>query len=310
MGSPATSAQFVKLLVDDLTEVSEFRYKELDEGLVEKFYRQMDSQKAQEEFYGIGDMPDIPEFSGELEYLSRAPGYSTKIEPQEFAGGTMLERKLIDDKRYPVMEAKTMGLMEAAARVKEKKAVHPFAYMFSSAFDFMKSEEGVALCSSSHTTKADGVSTSDGFDNAGTSAMTKGSVAATRILMRQFRSDIGERINVSDNLALVGPDELADTMDEIVGTPKGLYSGEGTKNVAYGRYKPMPILRLSDYDTNDWAMVDLDMMKKCLIWINRIMPPELTNTRDFDTYVLKFALYMRFANGFTDWRWIYGHSVT
>jgi len=172
----------------------------------------------------------------------------------------------------------------------------------------MTSEEGVALCSSSHTTKA-GTSTASGFDNAGTSALSKTSVAATRLLMRQFRNDISERIDMSDNLALIVPDNLADTAYEIVNTPKSLDTAEGNVNPQYKRHTVIPYLRLDDYDTNNWFMVDMDQMKRDLVWIDRIKP-ESKNTVDFETYILKMAVYFRCAYGFLDWRWCYGHLVT
>jgi len=56
-------------------------------------------------------------------------------------------------------------------------------------------------------------------------------------------------------------------------------------------------------------MVDSTLMKRFLIWINRISL-ETKNTVDFETYCLKQAAYARWGNGFTNWRFVYGHSVT
>ena len=50
-------------------------------------------------------------------------------------------------------------------------------------------------------------------------------------------------------------------------------------------------------------------MKKYLVWIDRIKA-EPHNTIDFETYQVKHSVYMRCANGFTDWRWIYGQIVS
>ena len=46
-----------------------------------------------------------------------------------------------------------------------------------------------------------------------------------------------------------------------------------------------------------------------MFWIDRIKP-ETKHTWDFDTYILKLAIYLRFGSGFTDWRWIMGASVS
>ena len=307
MGNPLDSSQFVRLLDNRLREVAENKYKELP-SMIPQLYRMLPSDSAWEEFYSVGAVPDIPEFNGKISYLGIAPGYHVKIEPKEYAGGIQAERKLIDDKKYSVLDNRAAGLMTAAQRTREKLGVRTFANAFSAAFDFMTSEEGVALCSSSHTTKA-GTSTASGFDNAGTSALSKTSVAATRLLMRQFRNDISERIDMSDNLALIVPDNLADTAYEIVNTPKSLDTAEGNVNPQYKRHTVIPYLRLDDYDTNNWFMVDMDQMKRDLVWIDRIKP-ESKNTVDFETYILKMAVYFRCAYGFLDWRFCYGHLVT
>lgn len=307
MGSPLDSAQFVRLLDMRLREVSEAKYADL-KGMIDTLYRRLPSDSAWEEFYGVGSVPDIPEFNGKLSALGVAPGYHTKIEPKEYAGKIVTERKLIDDKKYGVLDSQAEGLMESAHRVQEKLGVRPFAYADSTAFDFMESEEGVALASSSHTTKS-GTSTATGFDNAGTTAMNKTAVATTRLAMRLFRNDISERIDIGDDLAIICPDALADTAHEIVGTEKGLYTAEHTKNVQMGRHEVIPYLRLDDYDTNNWGMAWKSQMKRDLIWISRIAP-ENKNTVDFQTYMLEQAIYFRCANGFIDWRWLYWNIVS
>ena len=307
MGSPLDSAQFVRLLDKRLREVGENAYNDLP-SMIPTLYRELSSDSAWEEFFAVGSVPDIPEFNGKVSYLGIAPGYYSKIEPKEYAGGIMNERKLTDDKKYSVLDNRSAGLMAAAARTKEKLGVRMFANAFSTAFDFQTSEEGQALVSSSHTTKS-GTSTASGFDNAGSSAFNKTTLAATRLLMRQFRNDISERVDIGDNLAILCPDNLADAANEVVQTPNGLDTSEHNKNMQYGRYEVIPYLRLDDYDTNNWYLIDKAKMKQNAVWINRINP-ELQNTVDFDTYVLKMAVYFRCAYGFIDWRWIYGHAVS
>lgn len=307
MGTPLDSSQFVRLLDKRLREVAEGVYNDLP-SQIPNYFRMLSSDSAWEEFYGVGSIPDIPEFNGKLSYLNIAPGYHTRIEPKEYAAGIQAERKLIDDKKYGVLDDRAAGLMEAAHRKREKLGVKPFAYATSTAYDFMTSEEGLALCSDSHTTKS-GTGTSSGFDNLGTTALSKTSLAAAWLAMRQFRNDISERIEMSDNYWLVVPDALGDTAEEIVGTPKGLDTGDGNINPQHRRYTVKRHLRLDDYDSNNWFLVNADLMKKQLIWIDRITP-ETKNSVDFDTYKLKQAVYFRCAYGWTDWRWIYGSNVS
>ena len=307
MGNPLDSSQFVRLMDNRLRQVAENKYADL-ESMIPRLFNMLSSDSAWEEFYSVGSVPDIPEFNGKLSYLGIAPGYATRIEPKEYAAGLHSERKLFDDKKYAVLDGKAAGLMEAAHRVREKKGVRAFDTAFSTAYDYMTSDEGVSLCSSSHTTRS-GTSTSSGFDNSGTTTMSKTSIAATRLLMRKFKNDISERINVGDDLAIICPDNLADTAYEVVGSRQDPDSANNTKSMDYGRYEVIPYLRLDDNDTNNWFMVWKSKMKQDLIWIDRIAP-ETSNIVDFETFMMKHSVYFRCAFGFIDWRWIYGHNVT
>lgn len=306
MGNPVISENFIRLLDTRLKEVSDKAWDEIPSQKGD-LYKDVPSDSAWEEFFSVSGVGDVPAFNGKLDYLSMNPGYLTRIEPKEYAAGLAFERKFLDDKKYSVMSDQVEQLTMAAQRTKAKMEVDPFAYAFSSAFNFMYSEEGVSLCSDSHTTKA-GVSTASGFDNAGTSALNKTSVAATRLAMLRFRNDIGERIVVDPDTIVCG-ESLADTAYEIVGSDKDPESGNNTKNMNYKRYNVLVLKRLDDYDTNNWFMVDSRQMKKHLLWIDRVSK-ETNMTVDFETFMLKWSIYFRCGNGFKDWRWIMGHNVS
>ena len=313
MGNPMVSSQFIRLLDDRLRKVEVDSFKELL-SMIDRLFGVIKSDKAWEEFYGIGAVPDIPAFNGALEYLSVAPQYYSRIEPKEYAGAITIERKLIDDERYGVIKSRQQGLVDSLIRVREKLGAQAFGYAFSSAFTFQTSEEGVALCSSSHTTKS-GAATTTGFSNAGTSALSKTAIAATRILMRQFRNESGSRIVIEPDTLIV-PDNLYDTACEAVGTNfNGATSmmdpdsANGKINSQYKRWSVIAYPRLDDYDTNNWFMVDSKKMKEYLLWVDRIAP-DIETTKDFESKMFKQSIYSRFGYGFTEWRWIYGMSVS
>jgi hypothetical protein len=50
------------------------------------------------------------------------------------------------------------------------------------------------------------------------------------------------------------------------------------------------------------------MMKLYLKWFNRI-PVEFNKDKDFETYLAKWSVYVRYGYGFSDFAWIYGHAV-
>ncbi len=308
MGSPLDSSQFARLLLGNMREVSNNAFDEIP-AMKEQLYRVINSESALEEFYQMGDVPDIPLFNGKLTTLNVFPGFHTQIEPKEFGAMLEFERKLTDDEKYGVIMTKVAGLGRSAGRTQEKYAVKPFNGAFSAAFDFQASEEGVALCSNSHTTKS-GASTTNGFDNLNTSAFSKTALATARINMRQFRSDIGERIDLGNDLGIIHPDNLNDQVEELIGTPSGFDTAASDMNIAAKRgYTSIPYSRLDDNDTNNWFLVDRPKMKSSLVWINRIAP-EPKSTVDFKTYILQHAIYFRIANGFIDWRWILGSQVS
>jgi len=307
MGSPVTSAQFRKLVEGKVQRVVRNTYDQIP-SVKDKIYDVITSDRAYEDFYGITGIQDIPRFNGQLSYLSMFPGWYTKIEPKEFAGGIQFERKLLDDERYGVLTDRASLLSESVRRVQVKYEVRPFAYAATAAFDFTTSEEGVALASNSHATKS-GVSTSSGFDNLGTSPITNTSIATTRLTMKMFRDDIGERFNMPDDLVLIVPQTQEEAAWTFVKTQSGYQTAASDKNFHADRYEIMALPYLDDYDTASWGMASKSLMKKYMKWIERIKPDPNT-TWDFDTFMLKLSIYLRFANGVTGWRHLYWHQVT
>jgi len=307
MPNPLTSSRFVRLFDKRLRKVFENEIKELP-PMIDTLYSKLPSDSAWEEFFEIGALPDIPEFNGKITSLDISPGFYSRIEPKEYAAQLEFERKLLEDKKFPVLDGRAAQLVQSAKRTMDKIAVRSFAYAFTASFDFLYSEEGQALCSTTHLTKGGYNTTNGGFSNAGTSTLSKTAIAATRLAMRRFRNDIGDRIMIEPDTILV-PDNLYDTAMEIVGSEYNPDNDKNTINMQFKRFKVIPYLRLDDYSTNNWYMIDSSLMKRFHVWIDRVAP-QTNNTIDFDTFIWKYSIYFRIAYGFLNWRWIYGHNVT
>lgn len=307
MGNPLTDKQFTRLLDDRLTKVYTNRYKEL-ELIKDKFYGIVKSKKAWEEYFSVSGIPDPEAFQGIIQYQGVYPGYHTKIEPKEYAGGITIQRRLLDTDRYDVIEKMSKGLAEAANRKMNKIAHEPFLYFDSSAFTFVTSEEGVALCSNSHTTKVPDVSTATGFDNLSTLPFDATNLEALRIQSKGFKSDIGERIQTNFDTIVHGTNLAADVWEVINSSGK---TGDNLNNDNFqrGRWKSIELPLLDDTDTNDWFIVDSTAMKDSLLWIDAV-PVEFNATTDFDTMMRKYADYFVCGWGFVDWRFIIGSSVS
>lgn len=309
MAIPVIGEEFQRLLDGRLTKVYEDNLTELHkvDEMIPKLYNVQSTSKAWEEYYDVGELSEVQPFTGKLQYANISPGYWTKIEPKQYALGVIIDRKFVDTKQYPVLDNFAKKLSSSAHGKREKLGVDTFSKAFSSAFTFMQSEEALSLCNSAHTTKS-GVSTSSGFSNAGTSALNKTSVSARRIVMRRFKNSIGGRIDVNPDMLLV-PDTIGDIADEIVGTDKGLYSAEGTKNMNYERFKVVRYRYLDDDDTNNWFMCDSRLMKEYLIWLDGVKD-EINNNIDPESFAIKHSVYFTAGCGWTNWRWIDGQQVS
>lgn len=307
MASPLTDKAFLRLLDDRLEKCFTGGFDEIAD-VRGNFFNVVTGKKAWLEYWEVSDVPDPEQFEGIINYQDIYPGYHYKIEPKEFAGGIMIQRRLIDTDRYDVIEERADGLGRAMKRLQNKHAHHPFIYMSSTAHDFLTAEEGVALCSNSHTTKSN-ASTTTGFDNLSTLPFNPTNLEAVRVQANQFKTPIGELFE-ADFDAIVHPLNLSQDVWEVMNSQGKV--GEMTNDANFQRDKWSAYeLKLWDqYDTNNWAIVDKGRMKRRgLVWYDSIKP-EFSSTTDFDTMIRKYASYGVWGWGWVDWRWICGSVVS
>jgi len=253
----------------------------------------------------VGTLPDIEEFTGSVNYSSASQGYDVTMNPVEFAGGFQVQRKLFDDEQYNIMDEKPKSLRSAVDRTREKHAHRMFNNAFSVDSYFYAHSEGVALCSNSHTTTS-GASTATGFDNLATASLTAVAVAAARIQMVGFRGDVAEKIDVMPD-ELWYPPDLYEQAYEIMQASGKVDTSNNNPNVHKGKYTGYECRYFND--TNNWFMCDSRMRKMYVFWSDRISP-EFAMIEDFDTLVAKWRIYGRWANTYTNWRWVLGSQVT
>jgi hypothetical protein len=300
--SPFTSAQAVKLLDKNISKFYWDRYKGMD-LIIDKLYDRIKSKKAWEEFQSVGSLPDPQLFNGVIQMQNFSMGYHTKISPLEYAGGFILERRLIDTDQSGIVKKLPQQLAVAANRKMNKIAHEPFIYPDSAAFTFQTSEEGVALCSNSHTTKTADVSTASGFDNLATYAFDATNLEALRIQTLGFRDDIGERIQTNFDTIIHGSSLAADVWEVLNSTGK---TGDNLNNANFqkGRWKSIELPMLDDYSSTGWGIVDSNAMKDSLIWVDAVPLEFNTPPLDYDHMMRKYQDYFVCAWGFTDWKFI------
>jgi len=312
MANPVTLQEFAYLLDKNIDEVLK-DYLDPVKMVSKQLFGQKTTNRLFLQSASVGSYPDIPEFNGKVEYQGIAPGFQTRVETREFAGGLIIERRLIDTAEHDEMRDRQESMARALQRTKEKRAANVLNYAFSASWEFMTNDEGVALCGA-HTTKS-GVPTTTGFSNYGSSALSKTSILATAVAMMKLKDDIGEYFDIIPDTIIV-PVALYDAACEAVGyDPR---SGAESKldptsannaiNPAYGRFKVVPWIYLDQNSTTSWFMVDSRMMKKFATWVDRIAQEKHT-IMDYETMSIKQIIYSSFAVYWKDWRFIYGHSV-
>ena len=142
--------------------------------------------------------------------------------------------------------------------------------------------------------------------NSGSTAFSFAGLDATQILQRKFLNSQDRFILGIKPDALLGPIDLETTFTEVIQSELKAGTANNDINVFNRKFKIFTTQFLSD--TDNWFLIDQRMMKKFLIWQQR-MPLEFKNTGDFDTFVRKWALYMRYANTPVHWPWVFGHNV-
>lgn len=305
MGAPMDSGAFVDLLDKRVTKLFYDELKQLPDRVGE-FYSMESSKDSFEKWSSVGEIGDFTEFNGNVQYQAQAQGYDVTAEHKAFVNGFQVTRQMYDDDRHGIWERKSPALANAYMRTRQQHGARVFNFAFSNDSYFYNNTEAVALCSDSHTTTS-GASTSVGFDNLSTGALSAVTVSALRTQMRGFRGDVANKISINPN-KLVYPIELADRADEILKSQKDPASANNTYNPqGNGRWTGTDWEYLTD--TNNWFMLDTSSAKQWLIWFDRI-PLEFAKAEEFDTFVAKWRAYCRYSYMWVNWRWIAGAEVS
>lgn len=278
----------------------EARDEILRESIIPELFNVQTSEDAYEEFQDIHGVRDWFEYKGEIEYVEPEKGWDIRFEHTEYVQGMVVERKLIDDGKYREMNNRAGMLATSAARTREKHAASVFNLAFSST---RLGGDAVALCGAHPYTPTNATTQS----NAGSTALSNTSIAATMALMKAYKGGIGEELTVMPNTLLVPPalESTAWVALNSLNLPGGQNNDANWLRAQTWRVIPWKYLS----DTTNWFMIDSTLMKRSLYWFDRI-PMEFSTdpTSDYNL-MLKYRGYMRYSYGFTDWRWIYGHEV-
>lgn len=274
------------------------------------------SQRAYEDYQGIGELgPDMfNEFekAGSVTYDQFDPGFLTRLEHREYAGGYIVKQKLLEDNQYPEagiprkVTQRVEKLGSAAAIHRERSA----AALFNNAFtDSGVDAEGhpvagadaVGLCSTAHPV-APGSGTTQ--SNEYTLALTPANLTTVKLGQRGLTDDKGQLIAMHPDRLLVPP-ELSETAWVINNSELDPLSANNAKNPHKGRWNIIEWDYLTD--ANAWFMIDSVLRDEHLVWLDRTLP-EFTSEGVIDTRSAKYVAYHRFSRGWDAWQWVAGSN--
>ena len=305
---PLTSGNFADLLKPGLKRTFDIAMSR-PRPIMEMLFGVESSTRFEEQYQGMGAQGLVPPFDGTVPYHDFDAGYRTDIRNYEFAMGTQVERRLVDDDQYNQISRRASNMADSFNVTVETDAANVFINGFTdSGTNRMGAStngaDGVALLSAAHPYSP--ANTGNTQANEGTLALTIDNLDTTRQAMRSFVDDSGLMLGVNPDMLLVPP-ELERTATQLV-SERAVYepgSAQYDLNIFSGRFRPVVLDRLTD--SNAWFLIDSTLMKQHLIWQWRIRP-EFAQADDFDGLTAKYRGYMRYGIGWTDWKWIYGQN--
>ncbi len=297
----AISEQWAQLLEPGLRRVYMDEYEALaGDSPVPAIFNVQNSTKAQEHDLGIGAFSNWRPYTGKINYQENEQLWKTTYTHEEFAEGIFVERSLVDDDLYNVINNRARGLAMGGFRKREVDAASVFNNAFSASYI---GGDGIALCGSHPYSPSNATTQS----NAGSTALSYDAIIATRKLMKAFVDDRGNKIPINPDTLIV-PLELEDAA--WVAVQSMSKPGTANNDGNFVRSKGFNVI-VWDYltDSNNWFMTDSRLAGLFLNWFDRVdMEFAMDPTSDFNL-IAKYRGYMRYSYGWSDWRWVYGHAV-
>lgn len=270
------------------------------ESMLSVLYSMQTSDKAVEHDLEMGDMANLEPFEGSIPYDDTGEGYKVNYTHLEYARGIKVERRLVINDLYNIINRRPAALAISAFRRREADGASVFNNSFGSA-GFLGGD-GLGLCNTAHTSNNGGSNQS----NSGTDALSATAVETARQTMIAFKSNRDNVITIRPSMLIV-PHQLEEKAYEIINSKGKVDTAQNNANFHQGKYS---LVVWQNYLTSStkWWMVDAELMKMFLLWFDR-EPVQFFKDRDFDSLQAKFAAYAYYSFGFSDWRWVYGENA-
>lgn len=295
---PLVQENFADLIEPGLRKVFADVFNK-QESMLPVLFNMQSSDKAVEHDLEMGDIANLEPFEGTIPYDDTGEGYKTDYTHLEYARGIKVERRLVINDLYNVINRRPASLALAAARRREADGASVFNNAFNSA---NTGGDSLSLCNSAHTSRVGGSNQS----NTGTDAFSATAVETARQLMVAYKTNRDNVISIKPDLLIV-PHQLEEKAYELINSTGKTDTAQNNANFHKGKYK-LAVWNNYLTDNNNWFLVDSNMMKMFLLWFDR-EPVQFFKDRDFDSLQAKFAAYAYYSFGWSDWRWVYGSNA-
>jgi phage major head subunit gpT-like protein len=293
-----TEVSFAILLEPKLRKVFFEGYDELPEQYT-KCFKVRTSKKGKETDYhvaGLGLWPE-KESAGSIDYEDINPGLEVQYIHKEYAKGTQIERRFVDDELYGVIERIPRSHGRGGRATVETIAAKVLNDSFT-----VNGYDGVPMVSDSHPLFGNNGGT---CSNKVTGALDPANTAPLEnalILARNTVDDAGLKIQCKPTKIII-PEDLEFKVARILESTQQPGTADNDTNVLRGKLQPVVL----DYLTSATAWWIQDPRFDNLVFFWRVKP-EYKREENFDTMVAKYRGYMRFVAGYSDWRGMVGST--
>ena len=299
---------FGKLLEPGLRKLFYETFDEVPEQY-SKIFKVHNSKKAREVDYGLGAMPLWSEFGTAINanltgtavegtempsvnYVTIPAGLERVYVHKEFAQGFQVERKMVDDEQYGVINKMPKDLARAGRYKVEIDAASVLNKGFTNT-----GYDGKALFAKDHPLLKGGGAT---CSNLIEGELNVENLKKAIIAMRNFKDEAGKKVVYKADTLIVPP-ALEFKAIELLNSINQADSELNNVNSLKGKLK-IVVLDFLDSDTA-WFVMDAARHELNFFWR---VTPEFKQAEDFDTLVAKYRGYMRYSYGYSDYRGIVG----
>ena len=299
---------FGKLLEPGLRKLFYETFDEVPEQY-SKIFKVHNSKKAREVDYGLGAMPLWSEFgtainadlTGEpvgaedmpsVNYVTIPAGLERVYVHKEFAQGFQVERKMVDDEQYGVINKMPKDLARAGRYKVEMDA----ASVLNKGFEGTGYDQKPLFAKDHPLLKGGGATCSNLIEG----ELNVENLKKAIIAMRNFKDEAGKKVVYKADTLIVPP-ALEFKAIELLNSINQADSELNNVNSLKGKLK-IVVLDFLESDTA-WFVMDSARHELNFFWRVR---PEFKQAEDFDTLVAKYRGYMRYSYGYSDYRGIVG----